>query len=1179
MFDFNNFSLKEMTQCGRMIEKQCNSADNLENASSILAKFFYDNFIDPIDGKPSCILSRCFCIQEYASLDARMKKAADQSLASVGEQPIEDMKFLTLLGTSGLLPEWNDWEKSQGHKAIPFVSESFVSQIPMIAQLIRQFGMDISEVLTPSPDLLQNIEERSFSVFFVENAKGSPHIPAQDEFVLPYGVQSVIGFGSMLPTGNIFLTILFSKTKINREVADMFKNISLSVKIAITPFITEQYLISEIKDSYKKKFSSDMEMNLVANIDSHKRLLDLYRDTALDRAEKYEYMLSYTNDIFSSIDDLIVVTDNKLAVRVNHNHWLGMDFTQQLGRLIIDIFQEDDPLVFTEKTMESLSETGKMSATETVIITPDGNHIPVLVTVSKMGLNTNGHYDSYIFVLKNISEFKQTIKALQATESELLAAERTNQLKSEFFANMSHELRTPMNAIIGLSDLALQQEMSSKLLDYLSKISNSSKSLLRIINDVLDFSKIEAGKLELENTSFYLREVFEHIADMLQAQTAKKHIELIMCVSNECRYELDGDSLRLEQILLNLVGNAIKFTDEGEIEIQAKTVEDSANEVTLEFSVRDTGIGISQEHADKLFNAFSQADSSTTRKFGGTGLGLSISKRLIEMMHGRIWVKSELNRGSTFYFTSKFKRNLGIEEVDMIPPKEMEYLRVLVVDDNLSACNAIVKILEMFGFSATGVHSGPEALEEIKRSIKERRNYKLVIVDWFMPNMDGIESIKHFTENIPKEQLPKMLLLTPFDREEELGQLGSKTGVDGTTSKPVNCSLLFDAIMDIYGMEVDKTFRVKQNYVDPTQIMNKIGGARVLLAEDNPINRQVAQEILEGIGLVVEMAEDGVEAIKKVQETTYDVVLMDIQMPNLDGIQTTKQIRNNPKFQELPILAMTAHAMAGDREKSISAGMNDHLAKPINRTKLYSALVERIKHREGLGLSKLADNINREKGFGPKVPESLAGIDIDEALDRLNGSHRLLRSLLFEFLRNHAKAAQMIRSTLLGNRQDDIVSACSIAHTIKGIAGNISAKGLFEKAKTLELVIKEKTEDHSKALAEFEEAIDEVVGSIRDMKQQEEILLVSDNKPEDLQLNLDKIKPLIQELLKKVKELSFDAEESFEKLKPLLYGAELEVRKELDILEEHIVNLDFSDAQESLLKVVKMLDVNLEATL
>ncbi|MBF0383124.1 MAG: response regulator [Magnetococcales bacterium] len=838
---------------------------------------------------------------------------------------------------------------------------------------------------------------------------------------------------------------------------------------------------------------------------------------------------------------------------------------------------KDDKLDAEKKILDAIDGIGEFN-TEFRIIHPDGEVRTIKAAAIVERDETTKAPLRMVGVNWDITEQKLLESSIKEAKE---LAETASQSKSEFLANMSHEIRTPMNAVIGLSDLALQVDSSPQIQDYLNKISNSSRSLLRIINDILDFSKIEAGKLELEEADFLLRDIFDHLADLFRTQVTNKHLELVMCVSQECRFELNGDSLRLEQVLLNLIGNALKFTDEGEVEVQVQTNDESKDHVVLQFSIRDTGIGMTDSQIANLFQAFSQADSSTTRKFGGTGLGLSICQRLVEMMGGSIWVESAKNRGSTFYFTANFKRKLGSEDVDMVPPEDMEHIRALVVDDNFAARNALEKILAMFSFSTTGVGNGQQAITEIKDAVKAGNPYQLVVVDWFMPEMNGIQTVENIKKAIPSNgSQPKTILMTPFDRKREIELQGESIGIDQYIDKPVNCSILFDSIMDAFGKEVAKTFRAGRDIVDPNLIINKIGGAKILLVEDNAINQQVAKEILDGVAITVDVAGDGAIGVKKANEGFYDAVLMDIQMPTMDGFVATKLIREDHGPDELPIIAMTAHAMSGDREKCLQVGMNDHVTKPIDKKDLFDALMKWIKPREDLGISDIPINKIDVKDSGPAVPDTLAGIDVKKGLDRLNNNHRLYRSLLFEFYRDHADAAKTLRSLLAGNRKDDIRSAEKVVHTVKGIAGNISAKKLFSIANDLD----EKLQKHSKRetlkIDKFAEALDEVVSSINKLKQQDEIaakaqkLTQDGSKPQPL--DKEKVTGIINNLSKNIEMLSFDAEDTFAQLKPLLTGLDGTAQQELKLLEEYIERIDFDNAQESLIKLAKMIEVDIK---
>ncbi|MBF0158819.1 MAG: response regulator [Magnetococcales bacterium] len=730
-------------------------------------------------------------------------------------------------------------------------------------------------------------------------------------------------------------------------------------------------------------------------------------------------------------------------------------------------------------------------------------------------------------------------KAIELTQS--------SQYKSEFLANMSHEIRTPMNAITGLADLALQMDMAPKLRDYITKISSSSRSLLRIINDILDFSKIEAGKLEMEKTAFLLRDIFDRLVVMFGARVARKHIELVLCLSEECHYELHGDPVRLEQVLLNLIGNAIKFTDEGEVEVQVKTVHDAIDHVTLEFSVRDTGIGMNEEQKSRLFTAFAQADSSTTRKYGGTGLGLSISMRLVTMMGGRLWVETAPGQGSTFFFTATFQRLLEGESQDMVPPEEMEQLRVLVVDDNGASLRALLNIFRVFHWVAVGARSGSEAMAAMAQARRDQNPFRLLVVDWFMPEMDGVDTIHHISLDHQNTDL-KILLLTTTEVDNTIRSRGDAVGVHAYLTKPVNCSMLFDTVMNLFGRNVAKSFRQGKDVIDPQQIVNIIGGARVLLVEDNAINRQVAQEVLEGVNLVVEWAENGLKAIQMLETASYNVVLMDIQMPVMDGYTATRQIRSQQRFAHLPIIAMTANAMSGDREQCLAAGMNDHVGKPIIKKELFAALVRWI------GSSRK-----------PEALDDLSGIDMAIALNRLNGNRNLLQSLLIEFYRNYHHVADEIRACLKGNRSSDRDTVRHLVHTIKGMAGNLAADELATSARALETAIGEEGQSNAtlpEALLRFERALQHLMASIEPMVQP----IPADPSCQNGELSPDslvEVQPIIESLAELVRYNSTYAVNELDKLKKLLAGNSF-MAAEIDQLEHCLDQFDFEGARQLL---------------
>jgi len=497
---------------------------------------------------------------------------------------------------------------------------------------------------------------------------------------------------------------------------------------------------------------------------------------------------------------------------------------------------------------------------------------------------------SRLELLNDLQEKNEELKA-RAAELHLAkqAAESATKAKSDFLANMSHEIRTPMNAVIGMAHLALRTKLTPKQEDYLRKIQRSANSLLGIINDILDFSKIEAGKLHMESVDFGLDEVLDNVSTVVGVKAQEKKLEFLMDTAPDVPMALAGDPLRLGQVLTNLCNNAVKFTEAGEIVLATELVEKGAQWVILRFSVRDTGIGITAEQQQKLFEAFTQADTSTTRKFGGTGLGLTISRHLVNMMQGDIRVESESGRGSKFTFTAKFGLVGKVTDRNLAPSRELRGMRVLVVDDNASSREILQTLLESMSFEVSTAASAEEGIAELVKAAKGRP-YQLVVMDWKMPGMDGLNAsaIIHRHTDIPIK--PKIIIVTAYGREE-LVLRSEKIGVDGFLLKPVSQSVLFDAIMVAFGKEMPEFKREARNGADAAQEFVNIRGARVLLAEDNAINQQVAQEILENAGLAVDIANNGKEALEMVKGRTYDAVLMDIQMPEMNGFEATREIR------------------------------------------------------------------------------------------------------------------------------------------------------------------------------------------------------------------------------------------------------------------------------------------------
>ena len=633
-------------------------------------------------------------------------------------------------------------------------------------------------------------------------------------------------------------------------------------------------------------------------------------------------------------------------------------------------------------------------------------------------------------------------------------AETASQAKADFLANMSHEIRTPMNAIYGMSHLMQKTELTVRQRDYLKKIQLSGEHLLGIINDILDFSKIEAGKLSVETTEFEIDTVLENVANLMGEKASEKGLELIFDLAPDVPFVLRGDPMRLGQILINYGNNAVKFTERGEIKIIVRVQERTETDALLYFAIRDSGIGLNEEQISRLFQSFQQADASTTRRYGGTGLGLAICKNLAALMQGEVGVESTPDKGSTFWFTAR----LGISQSQrrkLVPSKDLHGLRLLVVDDNEAALQSLAETLEQMTFRVDKAESGQAAVVAVRQAVEQGQPYAMVLVDWMMPGMNGIDTIASIRAlNIVP--LPKVALATAHGRQEVMHQADA-ADIDTVLIKPIGASLLFDALMRALG-NPDDAGAVRVVKPDTSmEALSPIRGARILLAEDNAINQQVATEILIDAGFQVEVADNGKIALNMVESGEYDIVLMDMQMPVMGGVDAAQLIRRQSKFANLPIIAMTANVMQADRDRCFEAGMNAFVAKPIEPDELFRVLLKWIPARataaqppdEATGASEEASPANH-------FPSHIAGLDTTVGLRRMMGKKQRYLSILRSFCETKDHTDIEIRRAWESGDQE---GAIRLAHTVKGLAGQIGAHGLQESAQALEHALIEGAND------------------------------------------------------------------------------------------------------------------------
>ncbi|MBF0622628.1 MAG: response regulator [Magnetococcales bacterium] len=800
--------------------------------------------------------------------------------------------------------------------------------------------------------------------------------------------------------------------------------------------IAVQFIKAGANDFLVKPYQPE---ELLCRVYQNIEIIERHRETAK--------LLSHHQSILSHALDAIITIDQQGKV-LNYNpaaeELFGYKKADILGQNIADFIVPECYREQHQAAMERFQKQWKEPVTlqrrlELPGLRADGKIVDLQISLTVVAQDEGINFIAFI---QDITARKQLMKSLEET---LTAAESANRAKSDFIANVSHEIRTPMNAVLGFTDLALKRDAPVQIQDYLEKIENASRSLMGIINDLLDFSKMEVGRMELDPVKFDLGQLLNRMADLFSRQVSDKRIDLVLRI-DPVNYDdvLFGDVMRIEQILINLIRNAVKFTKTGSIVVTVRPKQQNNKKINLDFSVRDTGIGVEPEALDRLFDPFVQADGSTTRKYGGTGLGLSICSKLVNMMDGRIWAESAPGEGSEFFF------NIIVEHYGLnsrLHPEltsDLSGQRILIADDNLDSCHHLSAILTAAGMSTTTVNSGADVVMETVQAVVEKQPFVLALIDWDMAGMSGVSSIIEMQAALaahsPTVQPPATFLMIDFGIDDARAE-AEVIGIDGIIDKPITMHRLIRTLSgDGHAKGSGTDRRLKKVLGQESETGLRIGGCRILLVDDNIVNQQVARELLERIGLVVETASSGKEALALIKYLPFDAVLMDIQMPEWDGFQTTEKIRQDPSAKNLPIIAMTAHSLPEEKKRFADLGVSYFLDKPIRTERLYGSLDKVIPAERRL----MAFD---QPGIVLDLFDETLELKLESRLKRFADNTLLYQKLLLRFAREHTNSIKELSEFW---RLDGREELSRLVHVIQTGSDALGISMLFQTARDLE---------------------------------------------------------------------------------------------------------------------------------
>ncbi|WP_026301413.1 hybrid sensor histidine kinase/response regulator [Colwellia piezophila] len=863
---------------------------------------------------------------------------------------------------------------------------------------------------------------------------------------------------------NEVVHIHYSRRADNRQASKLFNK-----TVTVDFFGRKLYVTASSKSHIRYPESSWFALLIPAVLLLFMLLILKFLSVVFKHGQQQEWLLKELGDkekqfrgmLESAPDSIIITNDKGVIVLVNKQteNLFGYDRSELIGQSIEMLLPSQirkKHIDLRDKYIQSPKTRAMGAGFDLSACTKTGILVPVEISLSPIDLEGGRLISAAI---RDISSRKLLEKDLIQAKDK---AEEATQAKSNFLANMSHEIRTPMNSIMGMTHLALQTDLTEKQRNFIDKAYRASEALLGIINDILDFSKIEAGKLEIEHVEFNLHETLESLSNVISLKAEDKGIGLFFKIPYNIPLRLMGDPLRLSQVLINLANNAIKFTEQGEVVIKVVLVKSEDDSAILLFAIEDTGIGMKSEHLTKLFKSFSQADSSVTRKYGGSGLGLIISRNLVSLMGGTIEVESTYQQGSTFSFEIKLgispsaKDEIAVRENMISPFKDYH---VLVVDDNATSREILISILKSFNFQVSSAKDGFQAIDLVAKAEQQQKPFKLVVMDWKMPGMDGIETIREIKQSSNKNELPFCIMVTAYNREDAVKEA---VGVDirAFITKPITPSVLLDSIMFSFSVKNEKQIFIARDKVNSPSF-EELAGLNVLLVEDNEFNQELAVELLSMKGMTIDVAVNGQQAIEMLAKKDYHGVLMDCQMPVMDGYTATKKIRAIEKYQNLPIIAMTANAMVGDKEKVLACGMNDHIAKPINPNKMYSCIAKWFKknnsHTAVEQINDLAETVEQIDDSSHNLCENLLGsvdsqeveyiqqlrqiesIEVNSAISHCQNNIQLLAKLLQIY--SHESIDVRLKFEQAMKCKDHSLST-RLAHNFKGTSATVGLQSI-----------------------------------------------------------------------------------------------------------------------------------------